>query len=56
MKILNPQQTADYLESANIKQSIDMGHAIIHTGISAVGFDFVLVNNAFGQTVLTEGI
>ncbi len=56
MKMLNMQQASDYLANANIKQSIDMGHAIIHRGISAAGFDFVLVNNMFGQTVLTEGM
>ncbi|MEO6825088.1 MAG: hypothetical protein ABI167_10280 [Nitrosospira sp.] len=56
MKMLDMQQTADYLEHANIKQSIDAAHAIIHIGISAAGFNFVLVNNALGQTVLTEGM
>ena len=56
MKRLDMQQTADYLEHANIKQSIDAAHAIIHIGISAAGCDFVLVNNMFGQTVLTEAM
>ena len=54
MKIMSLQETADYLEFAKITQTISLGHAIVHKGISAAGVDFVLVNDMFGETVLTE--
>lgn len=56
MKILTLEQTADFLDSATIQQTIDTGHAIIHIGQSVFGGKFVLVNNAQGQTVLTESM
>ena len=56
MKLLDLQQTADYLELSSIDHTIDMGHAIIHTGKNVGGVDFVLVNNTNGKAVITEGI
>lgn len=56
MKIMTLQETADYLEFAKITQTISLGHAIVHKGISAGGFDFVLINDSYGNTALTEGM
>jgi len=56
MEIMDLQKTADYLEFAKIEQTINAGHTIIHLGISAAGFDFVLVNDSYGNTALTEGM
>lgn len=56
MQLIDLQGTAAYLESATIEQSIDAGHAIIHTGKSIAGVGFVLVNNYIGDTVLTESM
>lgn len=56
MKMLDLQQTASYLEYANITQTIDAGHALIHIGKNKAGASFVLVNNAEGQSALTEGM
>lgn len=54
MKQLTLEQTADYLERATIERSHDVGHAIIHIGRNAFGVKFVLINNAFGETTVTE--
>lgn len=57
MKLMDLQETADYLEeAATIDFSIDTGHAIIHTGKNIAGVGFVLVNNYIGDTVLTESM
>lgn len=50
------QEVADYLELANIQQTIDKGHAIVHIGESIAGVSFILINNWEGQSVLTEGL
>lgn len=54
MQHMTMQQTADYLEAATIDSTTDSGHAIIHSGISAAGTRFVLVNDCHGRTALTE--
>lgn len=56
MKILDLQQTADYLENANIMQTVNADHAVIHMGKNEAGVSFVLVNDMFGQTALTESL
>lgn len=56
MRMLSLEQTADFLETATIEKSHDVGHAIIHTGISESGSRFVLVNNCYGETVLSESM
>lgn len=56
MQHLNLQQAADYLEAAIIESTTDQGHAITHTGISAAGTPFVLVNDCHGRTVLNEAM
>jgi len=56
MKILSPELTADYLETANIEQTLNEGHAIVHIGKNSAGSRFVLVNNCMGETVLTEAM
>jgi hypothetical protein len=56
MQTLTMEQTADYLEGATIKTSVDSGYAIVHTGFSPAGVKFILVNDMFGNTVLTEAI
>jgi len=54
MKLLTEQQTADYLCEATIHTSVKSGHAIVHTGEGACGHRFVLVNDCFGNTALSE--
>ena len=54
MKTLSLEQTADYLETATINQSIDEGHAIIHIGENEAGCKFIMVNNCMGETMLSE--
>ena len=56
IKVLDLQQTADYLETATIEQTIDTIHAIIHIGVSEVGYKFVLKNSIAGASVLTESL
>lgn len=56
MKLIDLAETAAYLETATIEQSIDTGHAIVHTGKNIAGVGFVLVNNYIGDTVLTESM
>jgi len=54
MRVLNLNQTVDFLESATIKNTIDAGHAIVHMGVSEAGSRFVLINDCNGESVLTE--
>lgn len=56
MQQLTLAETADYLESAIIEHMQDVGHAIIHSGRNAAGARFVLVNDCFGKTTVTEGM
>lgn len=56
MQTITLQQTADFLESANIAQTIDTGHAMIHFGTNVAGIPFVLVNDMHGHSTLTEGM
>jgi hypothetical protein len=51
---LNLQQTADYLESADIDHSFDAGDKFIHVGTSGEGRPFVLVNDCYGHSFVTE--
>jgi hypothetical protein len=54
MRNLTLEQTADYLESAEIQKSVNLGYAVIHQGISEAGHSFVLLNDWQGNTVVTE--
>lgn len=56
MQQLTLPQAADYLQTASIEQTNDVGHAIIHIGMNRVGAKFVLVNDAYGQTALFENV
>lgn len=56
MRKLTLEQTADYLESSKIEKSINMGFANIHIGINHAGSNFVLVDDAFGEVVITESM
>lgn len=56
MKILTLAQVADYLESATIEETHDVGFAITHFGKNAAGARFVLVNDCFGNSAVTEGM
>jgi hypothetical protein len=56
MRVLNLNQTADFLEAATINNTIDLGHAIIHMGFNAAGLRFVLVNDCNGESALTESL
>lgn len=54
MQQLTLEQVADYLESATIEQSHDVGHAIVHIGRNAAGGRFVMVNDCYGKTTVSE--
>lgn len=54
MKQLTLEQVADYLESATIEQSHDVGHAIVHIGRNEAGGRFVMVNDCYGKTTVSE--
>lgn len=54
MKSISLQQTADFLEGATIERTLDAGDTIIHSGIGASGFRFILMNDCMGETVLGE--
>lgn len=54
MQHLNLEQAADFLEGATIDSTTDLGHAITHTGTTAAGVRFVLVNDCHGRTMLTD--
>jgi hypothetical protein len=56
MQTMTLQQTADYLEGVNISQTIDAGHAVIHLGTNAAGVSFVLVNDASGESTVSENL
>lgn len=56
MQTMTLQQAADYLEGANISQTIDAGHAVIHIGIHTTGVSFVLVNDANGESTVSENL
>lgn len=55
MRSLTLAEAADYLEEANIEQTIPAGHAVINIGVNALGVRFVLLNDCEGRTVVTEG-
>ena len=55
MQHLTLEETADFLETATIEFTRDVGHAIIHTGKTRYGYRFVLVNDFDGETVVTGG-
>lgn len=54
MRFLSLDETAAYLEAATIEQSIDKGHCFVHIGLNAMGGKFVMMNDAQGDTVVTE--
>lgn len=56
MRHLSLQDTADYLEFATIQHTNDAGHAIVHIGTSEAGRRFVLVNDCFGNSTLSESL
>lgn len=56
MQMLTLAQVADYLESATIEETHDKGFVITHFGKNAAGARFVLVNNCFGNSVVTESM
>lgn len=54
MKALDLTQVADYLAGAIILQTIDGGFALTHYGINSAGNKFFLVNDAEGNSNVTE--
>lgn len=56
MRFLTLDEVATYLEFATVQRTHDVGHAIIHIGLSAMGGKFVMVNDAQGDTVVTESM
>ena len=56
MRQLTLAETADYLEHAVIETTHDTEHALIHIGRTGLGLAFVMVNNMFGETTVSEGM
>lgn len=56
MQVLTTQQTSDYLEAATIVETVEFPGVIIHRGIAETGHPFVLMNDCFGYSALTESM
>lgn len=56
MQRITLEQVADYLETATIQHTHDLGHAIVHIGVSAAGSRFALMNDMHGNSTLSEGM
>jgi hypothetical protein len=54
MQKLTLEQAADYLEAATVERSHDAGYEIIHVGWNASGTRFIMVNNCYGETSISE--
>lgn len=54
MRELTLEEFADYVEGATIKQTFDLGHAVVHHGVTDIGFVFTAMNDIHGNTVVTE--
>lgn len=54
MHTLNLEDTAEYLEHASIEHTHDIGHAVVHIGVNELGVRFILANDCFGVSVLSE--
>lgn len=54
MKALDLNQVAEYLIDATILQTIDGGFALTHYGITSAGNKFFLINDANGNTNVSE--
>lgn len=52
---LSLEEVAAYLECACVEITHDLAHSIVHIGTNAFGRKFALMNNASGQSVVTEG-
>jgi hypothetical protein len=56
MHRMTEQDAADFLDAAQIEETHDAGHTVIHIGRSPSGCRFVLVNDCLGRTVLSEAL
>lgn len=54
MQHISLEEAANFLEIATIESTQDFGHSVIHSGLSANGAKFVMINDCHGGTVLTE--
>lgn len=54
MQFLNLSDASDYLVTAKIEQTIEMGSSILHIGRSDADVRFCLINNCLGETVLVQ--
>ncbi len=54
MRALDLNQVADYLADATILQTIDVGFALTHYGVTSASNKFCLVNDAHGNSVVAE--
>jgi len=53
---LTLDQAADYLTTATIEHSHDSGFAITHFGRNVAGARFVMTNDCYGRTTVTESL
>lgn len=56
MERITLEQMADFFEDAVIEHTHDFGHTIVHSGISGSGARFVLLNDCWGESTLSEGM
>lgn len=56
MRKLALEQTADYLENSQIEKSINEGFTNVHIGTNPAGSKFILVNDGFGDVVVSESM
>lgn len=54
MREVTLEEFSEYLEGATIRKTIDLGHAVVHHGITDIGFVFTALNDMWGNTVISE--
>ncbi len=56
MQQLSLDQAATMLETMTITQTIDAGHAIVHVGTDESGRAVVLMNDCYGNSILSSAM
>lgn len=56
MHSITIEQAAAILETAQITTTIDLGHVVINHGVTEAGVRFALMNDSFGNSVLSESL
>jgi len=53
MKVLSLQEVADFLETAEITETLNRGQAVVHIGKTDAGHRFVLINDMQGNSCVS---